>query len=145
MDKILNGNVQEGISFWTIFCKTVLSKSGERCGRILGLQFSSTTITGFKIWMGFQIIEIDANLIRNLESLHSGKKILLSIDPIFLLNGKSVFDSDGKKLGKISKIMQLGNYNDFDAIIVKRKFYLPGIRVEKSQIEVMHKNIILKG
>jgi sporulation protein YlmC with PRC-barrel domain len=145
MDTILNGTDREGTSFWSIFLRPILSKSGERAGRAVSIHFSATQVTKLTVWFGLRRYKIDSSLIRNLGNIQSGRKIILDIDPIFLLIGKSVFDKDGKKLGTISKIEQLGMYNDFDGILVKRKFYLPSTRVEKSQIKVQNKNIILNG
>lgn len=145
MDTILNGTNREGISFWKIFLRTILSKSGEKAGRVISIEFSSKEVTKLTVLFGFRRFKIDASLIRNLGTNQSGKKLILDIDPIYLLRGKSVFNKDGQKLGMISKIEQLGMYNDFDAIMVKRKFYLPATRIEKPEIKVQNKNIILNG
>ncbi|MCC5815392.1 MAG: hypothetical protein JJT78_11595 [Leptospira sp.] len=145
MDKILNGSEDTGISFWSMFLKKVLSKSGQNSGRIWSIQMKSNKILYFHIFYKFRLIQLDAKYVKNLDGLSSNKKILLDIDPIYLYRGRFVFDEDGKKLGKISRLEQLGFYNDFDAILVKKKFYLPGKRFDKKQIKVFQKNIILKS
>lgn len=145
MDKILSESENPGLSFWSIFLKKVLSKSGEPAGRVWSMQIKSNKVLYFHILYRGRLIQLDAKFIKNLDGLDISKKILLDIDPVYLIKGRFVFDEDGKKLGKITQLEQLGYYNDFDAIKVKKKFYLPSIRIDKSQIKVLQKNIILKS
>jgi sporulation protein YlmC with PRC-barrel domain len=144
MVRILSGNQKEGKNIWSVIGKQILSKSGDRAGRLFGIYFSSNQIVAFLVFYKLKLIKLDSKHFRNWDSIESNKAILLDIDPVYLLPGKSVFDSDGKKLGEVSKIDQLGYYNDFDAFYVKKKFYLPGLRIEKSKVQVLNKNIILK-
>ncbi len=144
MVKIIKGKDERGVSFWRMWLRPVLSCSGEFAGLLWSLQFRSGKLANLILMYRFQLVMIDSSYIRNLENLDSEKKIILSIEPVYLLKGKPVFDASGVKLGKVFQIGQLGYQNDFDSLLVKKKLYLPALRIARSQIQTINKSIILK-
>ncbi|NCN08264.1 MAG: hypothetical protein GW938_00315 [Leptospira sp.] len=144
MAKILEPNADNGISFWSIFLKSVRSKSGQRAGRIIGFHFSGIKIVSLQLLSNGRIVSIDSKYIRNWNSLSKTSSLFLDMDPIHLLLNMKVYDKDGRNLGYISKVEQSGYYNDFDFLLYKKKFYLPSKKIYSDQIETLNKNIILK-
>ena len=145
MDKILGGAQEEGISFWRIFWRALLSKSGEQAGRLIGFSFRGTKIISFQVYYKFRIVELDAKYLRNWETMNQKSRIILDIDPIYLLKGRCVYDDSGKKMGKVVKVDQVGYFNEFDSLFVKKKFFLPSIEISKDKISVLKKNILLNS
>lgn len=144
MAKILEPNADQGISFWSIFLRSVRSKSGQKAGRIIGFHFSGSTVVSLQLFSNGRIVSIDSKYIRNWNSLSKSSSLFLDLDPIHLLLNMNVYSKDGKSLGYISKVEQSGFYNDFDFLLYKKKFYLPSKKIYRDQIETMKKNIILK-
>lgn len=68
---------------------------------------------------------------------------LLNINPVTNLKGLSVYDTSGRMLGKIVKVLRKDNRNEFTSIVVKNKFYSRSILIPKDKIDIMKKNIIL--
>jgi sporulation protein YlmC with PRC-barrel domain len=120
--------------------RKVRSKSGENLGGIYDILFSGNKIEGFIVVKRLSAIYIAKEFF----SSFSKKSAMLSIDPVTLMIRKHVFDSDGKNLGRVSKIQRKSHANDFEAIIVKKNFFSRGLIVPKSDIDVAKKNIILK-
>ena len=120
--------------------KDVISKSGERIGRVYDMVFTGGTVAGIIIMRRLSKMFIDREFLRGV----SAKAVTLSIDPVTMILGKQVFDADGKKLGKVAKLIRKGNSNALSAIIVKKRLYSKGIKVPREDIEVSKKNIILR-
>lgn len=120
--------------------KKIITKSGDTFGRVFDIAFSGNTVTGIIVGRRLSKLFVGKEFV---SSISSGS-IMLSIDPVVMLVGKQVFDADGKKIGKVVKLVRKGSSNSFSAIIVKRKIYSKGIKVPASDIEVSKKNIILK-
>lgn len=70
-------------------------------------------------------------------------EVLLKINPVTELVGVMVYDSSGRRLGKIRKVLRNDNKNNFKSLVVKNKFYSKPVLVERGQIEIMRKNVIL--
>ncbi|WCL49454.1 hypothetical protein [Leptospira sp. GIMC2001] len=145
MDKILGGSQEDGIGFWNIFWRPLLSKSGEKAGRLIGFSFRGTKIISFQVYYKFRIVDLDAKYLRNWDSMNKKSVIILDIDPIYLLKGRSVYDESGKKIGRVVKVDQVGYYNEFDSLFVKNRFFLPSIQISKNKISVLKKNILLNS
>lgn len=141
---IANKIFPEGISFWSIFWRKALSRSGEYCGRISGINFSEGSIVGINLLYGTKKIWLGLDCLQTLEV--SGKKsaLILNLDPVYLMEGKRVYDSDGRKLGRVIRVVQKGPHNDFDFILVKKGLFSKPISIKKESVQVMKKNIILK-
>ncbi len=118
--------------------KKVVSKSGETIGSVADVLFTDNGIKGIVVSKRFSKFYVDSSHFNAVSN-----KAMLSIDPVILLIGKEVFDVDGKRLGKVSKVIRKNNINDFEAIVVKKKIYSKGIEIPKSNIDVLKKNIIL--
>ena len=119
--------------------KKVVSKSGEPLGKTKDVLFDQKGIKGIIVGKIFSKFYIDSTFFKSAED-----KIILSIDPIISLIGKEVFDSDGKKLGKVVDVLRKDHKNDLKAILIKRKFYSKKKEIPKIDISVSKKNIILK-
>lgn len=119
--------------------KKVISKSGDRVGKVYDIAFSKGSMEGIIVWRGLSRYFIDRRFI----SAVSDSTIMLSINPVFTLVGKQVFDSDGKKLGKVVDLARKGSGNNFEALLVRRNIYSKQVKVPKSDIRVSKKNIIL--
>ncbi len=144
MAKILEPNSIDGISFWSIFLKNILSKSGKKSGNLVGFKFYSNQIISVQLFIKWKLVSIDSKYIRNWENLTKSKSLILNIDPIHTIIGLQVYDQDGKNLGRVCSIEQIGFYNDFESFKYKKKFYLPSKKIYKNQILTIKKNIILK-
>ena len=118
--------------------KKVVSKSGKTVGSIRDVLFTGKGIRGIIIYKLFSRFYVDKAFFNTV-----GNKAMLSIDPVLLLKRKEVFDLDGKKLGKVVKVNRKNNNNDFESITVKKRFFLKGFKIPKSEIDVMKNNIIL--
>ncbi len=118
--------------------KKVVTKSGKTVGSIVDVLFTDRGIRGiivYKLFTSFYIDKIFFNTV--------GNKAMLSIDPVLLLKKKQVFDVDGKRLGKVVKVNRKSNNNDFESLTVKKNIFSKSIKIPKSEIDVMKKNIIL--
>ncbi|MBW2966208.1 PRC-barrel domain-containing protein [Candidatus Woesearchaeota archaeon] len=118
--------------------KRIVSKSGKTIGTIRDVLFTEKGIRGFIVHRFFTRFYVDRSFFNTV-----GNKAMLSINPVILLTGKVVFDADGKRLGKVVNVNRKNNSNDFESITVKKRFFLKGIDIPKSEIDVMKNNIIL--
>lgn len=118
--------------------KKVIAKSGKTVGVIRDILFTDKGIKGIIIYRLFSRFYVDKSFFNTI-----GNKAMLSIDPVLLLKGKEVFDADGKRLGKVVKVNRKNNSNDFESVTVKKRFFLKGFNISKSEIDIMKNNIIL--
>ena len=133
------------ISFWSLFGRKVISRSGDYCGRIIGLYMEGDSVKGFLIWYRFRKIHADIIYLKNLDSLDREAALLFNMDPFYILPGRRVYDSDGRKLGRVIRAVQIGGTNDFEALLVRKHFFSRTLRIKKERIEVSKRNIILRG
>ncbi|MBW2977709.1 hypothetical protein KY331_02585 [Candidatus Woesearchaeota archaeon] len=120
--------------------KKVVSKSGEAIGKTKDVLFDKSGVKGIIVAKRiFKKFYLDSFYFSSVQD-----KIMLSIDPAILLAGKLVFDADGKKLGKVIRVIRRDNTNNFQKLLIKRKIYSKAKEVPKIDIDVMKKNIILK-
>lgn len=119
--------------------KKVISKSGNRVGKVQNIMFSGNKVEGIIVTNGFRKIFID------LEYVNPSKdSIMLLIDPYMSFKNKLVFDADGKKVGRVVKIIRKGNTNIIESIVVRKKIIFKSTTISKADIDVLKKNIILK-
>lgn len=135
-----NINPMKMDSFRAYIGKKVISKSGERVGKVHDIRFSGSKVEGIVVLKRISRLFIDQEFIAG----HSDEAVMLSIDPVTMMRGKQVFDADGKKLGKVSDVVRKGNSNVMSSIIIRKRLYSRGVRIPKEDIETAKKNIILK-
>jgi len=121
--------------------KKVISEKGQNLGKIKDIAYYGEKILGIFISKRFSLkkILIDKSYIQNIQS----DTIILTLNPVTSLIGKTVFDKDGKKIGKVKKVIRTNNNNDFKEILVKKHIFSMSLILPKSKIDVMDKNIIL--
>ena len=119
----------------------VISRNGEIIGNVREIRVKSFDVEGIVISKHFSLNHefIDKQFIK----VFNENEVLLNINPVTSLKGRSVYDSSGRNLGKVRKVLRDNNKNDFRSIVVKGKFFSKPILVEKSSIDIMKKNIIL--
>lgn len=126
-------------SFRSYIGKKVISKSGNLVGRVYDILFAGSSVAGIIVLRKLSKIFIGKEFFNS-----SGGAVMLSIDPITTLIGKQVFDADGKRIGKVTRLVRKGSTNVLDGLVVKRNLYSKPIKIPKEDIEVSKKNIILK-
>ncbi|MBN2111703.1 PRC-barrel domain-containing protein [Candidatus Woesearchaeota archaeon] len=119
--------------------RKVVSKSGNFVGKVYDVRFSGSVFAGIvvmkklsKVFIGKEFFSV------------SRDAVMLSINPVTSLEGKQVFDADGKRMGKVTEIIRKGNSNTLEAVMVKKNLYSSAVKIPKSEISVSKKNIILK-
>lgn len=130
--------LDETKSLVSLLGKRVLSKSGEITGKITDVITTNEKIIGIMVtgsqkqFIGKEFFKYDAE-----------DSIILTIDPVTLMIGKQVFDSEGKKLGNVIDIKRENADNNYTAIIIKKTLISKKILIPKKHIEVARKNILL--
>lgn len=119
--------------------KKVYSKSGDHIGKVKDVLYLNTQISGITVWMGLRKLFIDREFFGD----SPDDVLFLTIDPIFLLMGKQVFDVNGRLLGKVSAIKRNSTKNLFNSLIVKKNIISKPLEVKHSDIQTMKVNIIL--
>ena len=117
----------------------VYSKSGEYIGKVYDVVFDKVRILGVLV-SGKKRIFIDKQFIGKI----SEDAIVLNIEPVTSMIGKQVYDAEGKKIGTVSGLQRKSNANTFSDILVKRAIYRRAFSIDKKEIGVAKKNIILK-
>ncbi len=121
------------------FGKKVYSKTGDFLGHIIEVMFKGNIIQGFLV-KGKRKLFIEKKFFEH----ESEKAFVLSIDPVVCFIGKQVFDSSGKRIGKVVDVKRKTNANVFSEIMVKKAFYRRAFSIRKEDISVAKENIILK-
>ena len=113
-------NLENSITSDDILGKNVIDKDGTTVGIV-----EKVLIDPIKL--DFIGLEVDKGFLK--KGLSIGKSyidkitehaVFLKIDIVLELKGLSVFDKDGKKVGKISKVELWGNKNKIHALYIKR-------------------------
>jgi len=120
--------------------KKVISKSGGTVGRVFDIAFREKSVEGIIVMKRISKLFIAREYVASMTS----DAIMLSIDPSTMLVGRQVFDADGKKLGKVAKVLRKGMTNEIDAVIVRKNLYSKPLKISKQDIEACKKNILLK-
>ena len=115
--------------------KQVLSRSGEKVGRVTDVVIHRHTFTGLLIKKLF----IDSQFIQSV----ADDAVMLSIEPVVLMRGKTVFDADGREIGKVREVVRRHTGNDYESLIVKKGLFRKPITVPKAHVKTAAKNIIL--
>ena len=122
--------------------KTVYTKDGEKIGKVTQIIFDKYEIKGLIIskLLFFKKLFIDMEYI---EKFTIGS-VLLKINPVVLLIGKTVFDHEGKIVGKIKRIKQKTNANHYESITFKKGLFSKEKTVNVKDVIVLKKNVRLK-
>lgn len=118
--------------------KKVYSKEGNIVGIVKDLFIGKGAMTGFFV-LGRRKLFIDKEYVAS----ESEKSIMLSIEPVLLVIGKKVFDSDGRKVGYVSGIDRKSNSNNYVALLVKSNLFSKAFSIPKEDVEVFKENVIL--
>lgn len=133
--------VSEHFHLSKIVGKKVIAQNGEVVGRVKEVAFDLNRIIGFivqgKIGVGQMLVDV-----HYVEQYHEDS-VILKISPVTSLIGKIVFDSDGKRVGRIKELVRAGTANDFTDLMVSRGAFRKAQKVPKSDMQVVGKNIIL--
>lgn|GEM_PF-1959446 len=119
----------------------VISKSGEIVGKIREVRMKGFSVEGLVISSG--ILSVPVFIDRQFIKVFNQNEVLLAINPITTLRGLSVYDTSGRNLGKVRKILRQDNRNEFTSLVVRNKFYSRAVLIPKDKIDIMKKNIIL--
>jgi sporulation protein YlmC with PRC-barrel domain len=119
----------------------VISKSGEIIGKVREVRMKDFKVEGIILVKHLNLSPefIDRSFIK----VFTQNEVLLNINPVTTLKGLSVYDSSGRELGKVRKILRADNKNNFTSLVVKHRFYSRPILIPKDKIDVMKKNIVL--
>ncbi|MFH1316772.1 MAG: PRC-barrel domain-containing protein [Candidatus Woesearchaeota archaeon] len=119
--------------------KKVYAQSGEKLGKIKDLLIEKGVLKGALVSTRDINMFVDKEYFEN----DSEKALMLNMDPITMLVGKKVFDSDGKYVGKVKNLIRSNNSNNFTSIMVRKRMFMKPIEIHKTLIETSKKNIIL--
>lgn len=116
--------------------KKVISKSGKELGKISDLVFDKSKIIGVminKMFIDFDFVASDDE-----------EYLVLKIDPVSMIIGMKVFDSEGNYVGKVVDLNRKAHGNVFESITVKKSIISKGFEVPKKDIKTWHNNVVLK-
>ena len=119
--------------------KKVYSKSGEYVGSVCDVAMRKGRFAGVLV-KGNRNVLIEKELFES----ESEDTIMLKIEPVTNIIGKQVFDSLGKRIGKIVDLNRKSNANAYTELVVKKSFFRKAFNVPKEDVEVAKKNVILK-
>ena len=139
MDIISASNIENHYRLKETIGKKVLASNGEVIGHVSDIAYDMHKILGIYVVGGGQKVLIGRENIGQLNT----DSILLKINPVTKLLGKVVFDSNGKKVGKVTKFVRSSTENDFLELWVKRTPFSKHRKIPKLDIEIIGKTIIL--
>ena len=131
-------NLNKLVELSSYLKRRVYSKSGEYIGKVYDVLSDNMTIEGVLI-KGKKNIFIGKEFFQS----ESKKAIVLNIEVVLNLFNKKVYDSVGRYLGIVKKVLRKSNSNTFSELIVKKSFYKKPLRIKKKEVSVAKKNIIL--
>mgnify|MGYP006293988337 CR=1 FL=1 len=123
-----------------ILNKKVLSKSGEYVGRVKDIILKKDVFQGIFV-LGKNKIIVGREFIASISKDH----IMLKIEPVTNMLGKTVFDSRGKRIGKIKDVTRKSHTNNYHEIRVKNSMFKRSFLIPKKEIATAKKSIILKN
>jgi len=125
----------------TVVGKKVIAENGEIVGKVKDVAFYMNKIVGLYVKSsGIDMVLIDVAYVDQFDA----DAVTLKVNPVTSLVGKIVFDKDGKMIGKVVQMIRKTNSNDFSEVIVKKNALSKSIRIPKTMMDVIDKNIILK-
>lgn len=123
------------------FGKTVLAENAEKIGVVKDIVYQGNKIEGFLVKQNSLSVFIDYSHIKDI----SGKSVFLKINPVTRLVGMTVFDQEGKRLGKVIQVQQKGTENELKSIVLKKNVFSKKEEISASKVDISTKNIILKN
>jgi sporulation protein YlmC with PRC-barrel domain len=123
-------------TFSSYIGKKVYSKSGILLGAVRDVIMKNDIMLGVlvkRVFIGKEFFKS-----------YTADAIMLRIDPVTNLVGKQVFDSTGKRVGKVVELKRKGTGNSYTELRVKKNLYSKSIFIPKKDIKIAKKNVILK-
>ncbi|RLG11929.1 hypothetical protein DRN73_04030 [Candidatus Pacearchaeota archaeon] len=131
--------IEEGerISFY--IGKAVYSKTGELLGKVYDVILENDCVVGI-------LIKSNKKIFIGKEFFNGNVKdvIVLKIEPFTSLIGKQIFDSTGKRIGRVVNVERKTTSNNYENLIVKKSIYRRSFKIPKKEIAIAKENIILK-
>lgn len=132
----LNDVTTIGNYFW----KRVIDKQGKKLGRVLNIIIINNVLVSLVVLKGFKRYYVDVAFIESMNR----STLKLNIVPVTNNIGKKVFDIDGRHIGKVIDVIKPNEKNEFTDLIVKAGIFSRKKIINKSEIKINDKNIILK-
>jgi len=129
--------LSETIDVSEIVGSKVLAKNGRRIGRVRAVHIHPTKLTVEGIWVGNEYIGSDY-----VDSL-TDEGVVLSITPLDKMIGLKVYNSNGKKVGKVVEIERSKKTNNFKSIAVSCGLLKDPMMVDRDFVKDIGHNIIL--
>ncbi len=145
MDKITKNEKQfeESLDLREIIGVKVISKSGIIIGKVKKIKLDSEKMKVMGVVVKrshFSKVYFGEDYFRRL----SNEAIMLNIDPYFLIIGKEIVSSEGKKIGKVVSIKRKRSTNEITSII-GRSLIKGSYEIPISQVSQIGHTIILKS
>ena len=136
-------NLEETLDLSSLLNSRVLSHNGLIIGKISQIRINPNTlrIEGILVKRGLfrKSIYIGSSYFDKMTS----KSVILSIEPVIFLKNRNVLSFEGKKIGKVKKVIRKDNTNEIKEIIVSSiingRFSVPA-----GQVKQFGKSIILQ-
>ncbi|MBR9703581.1 hypothetical protein GOV10_06070 [Candidatus Woesearchaeota archaeon] len=120
--------------------RNVFSKSGEYLGKVNDVIAKKYVVAGVLVGRGKRQFALDFKYVES----DTDKALMLSVDPIFSLVGKQVFDAAGKLLGRVIEVKRSTAANNYESLVVRKVPWRKPLIVEKKDVDIAKKNILLK-
>jgi len=134
--------IEKTINLKKLIGKNVLSKGGKIIGKVSEIRINPYSLRFEGILIKKDIFKKPIYIGKSYFSHLSHEAIILNIEPIVLINKKTVITSEGKIIGKVKKVIREGSTNNLKGIIVSslfRKSFIPA-----SVIKSVGTTIVLK-
>lgn len=118
--------------------KSVYSKRGMFVGKVLDVIMKGDSMIGVLVKAN-KIIFIGKEFFKS----DTENAIMLKIDPVTEIIGKTVYDSSGKRLGKVVGLKRKTTGNTYSELLVKKAIYRKAFSIPKKEVEIAKKNVIL--
>ncbi len=121
----------------------VLSRTGKNIGEVdtVKLHPKFGTIEGVRVSTG--LIGVDHFFGKEYISKITDSAVMLNIDPLTGIVGKKVFDSRGKKVGKVTEVNREGDSNKIISLNVDRGLMQDDLLIARKAIDTIGYNVLL--
>jgi len=137
--------LKDTIKLSKVYGHKVLSKEGKNLGNLREIHIDpkKLTIEGVLVDRG---IFGESNYIgKNYIEAITSTAIILKITPITDIEGRSVYDSNGRKVGKVKSMTRSKKTNNIASIVVERGIFGgKDLVVQNSSIKEIGKSVMLK-
>jgi sporulation protein YlmC with PRC-barrel domain len=135
---------KETVNMQGILGRKVLAKDGKRLGKIKSIHIGPKSLTIEGIHVDTGMFNVDHYFGKNYIQVLNEDGAVLKINPVNELIGLTVYDSDGKEIGKVSAINRSKMTNRLLSIVVVNKEAKEGFSITADYIETIGENIMLK-